>query len=232
MRIHYFQHVPFETPANIKNWAKEKGHSIKGTHLYKNQPFPDFASFDMLVIMGGPMGVYDEDKYPFLKKEKVFIENTINLGKKVIGICLGAQIIAEVLGAKVYKNKYKEIGWFPVNLTEESKKSFLFESFPEEFTPFHWHGDTFELPQNAKKIAYNEATENQAFEFNNGKVVGFQFHLETTIESAQALIQNSQEELKEKGKYIQSEKEMLSKNEYFTVIKYLLYDFLDRIEKI
>ena len=230
MRVHYFQHVPFETPANILNWAKERGHTIKGTHLYKNQPFPDFSSFDMLVVMGGPMGVYDEDKYPFLKKEKVFIENAIMLGKKVLGICLGAQLIADVLGAKVYKNKYKEIGWFPVNLTEEGKNSFIFQDFPQEFTPFHWHGDTFDIPKGAKRIAYNEATENQAFEIE-GKIVGLQFHLETTKESAKALIENSKEELKEKGKYIQTPEEMLSKDDYFTVIKHQLYNMLDKLEK-
>ncbi|WP_211325058.1 type 1 glutamine amidotransferase [Hydrogenothermus marinus] len=127
MRIHYFQHVPFETPANIENWAKEKGHLFKGTYLYKNQPFPDFSSFDMLVIMGGPMSVSDENKYPFLKREKIFIENAIKLNKKVVGICLGAQLIAEVLGSKVYKNKEKEIGWYPVYLTDEGKKSNIFK---------------------------------------------------------------------------------------------------------
>ncbi len=230
MRIHYLQHVPFESPANILNWAKERGHSITGTHLYKNQPFPDFSSFDMLVVMGGPMGVYDENKYSFLKREKVFIENAINLGKKVLGVCLGAQLIADVLGAKVYKNKYKEIGWFPVNLTEEGKQSDIFKNLPNEFTPFHWHGDTFDLPRGAKRTAYNEATQNQAFEID-GKIIGLQFHLETTKESAKELIENSQEELKEKGKYIQSLEEMLSKDDYFTLIKYQLYQLLDNFEK-
>ena len=230
MRIHYFQHVPFESPANILNWAKERGHSITGTHLYKNQPFLDFSSFDMLVVMGGPMGVYDDDKYPFLKREKVFIENAINLGKKVLGVCLGAQLIADVLGAKVYKNKYKEIGWFPVNLTEEGKQSYIFKNLPDEFTPFHWHGDTFDLPRGARRIAYNQATQNQAFEID-GRIVGLQFHLETTKESAKELIKNSQEELKEKGKYIQSPEEMLSKDDYFTLIKYQLYQLLDNFEK-
>ncbi len=229
MRIHYFQHVPFESPANILNWAKERGHTITGTHLYKNDPFPDFSSFDMLVVMGGPMGVYDDDKYSFLKREKVFIENSLKLGKKVLGVCLGAQLIADVLGAKVYKNKYKEIGWFPVNLTDEAKQSKVFKDLPDEFTPFHWHGDTFDLPKGARHIAYNKATLNQAFEIE-GKVIGLQFHLETTKESAKQLIENSQEELKEKGKYIQAPDDMLSKDDYFTVIKHQLYTLLDNFQ--
>ncbi len=227
MRIHYLQHVPFEPPANIENWAKSKGFQIKGTKLYENEPFPDFSSFDMLVIMGGPMGVYDEDKYKFLVKEKIFIENAINLDKKVFGVCLGAQLIADVLGAKIYKNKYKEIGWFPVNITEEGINSKNFEGFPKEFVAFHWHGDTFDLPNGAVKVAFNRATENQAFEYNNGNVLGLQFHLETTYNSAKELIQNSEEELKEKGVFIQSSEEILSKKDNFQTIEDLLFKLLN-----
>ena len=230
MRIHYFQHVPYEPPAYIKNWAEKKGFTFRGTHLYKNEPFPDFSSFDMLVVMGGPMGVYDEDKYPFLKREKVFIENAIKFDKKVLGICLGAQLIANVLGAKVYKNKYKEIGWFPVNLTKEGKNQYLFNGFPDEFMPLHWHGDTFDIPAGAVKVAYNEATENQAFVYNN-KVVALQFHLEATETSLKDLIQNSQEELKETGKYIQSPEKMLSNKDYFTVSNVLMEKLLENLSK-
>ena len=231
MRIHYFQHVPFEPPANIENWAKKRDFKIKGTKLYKNEPFPDFSSFEILVVMGGPMGVYDDSKYKFLVKEKIFIENAINLNKKVLGVCLGAQLIADVLGAKVYKNKYKEIGWFPVELTEEGKKSKNFKDFPNSFTAFHWHGDTFDLPDGAVRIASNKATQNQAFEYNNGKILGLQFHLETTYNSAKELIENSQEELKEKGVFIQSPEEMLNKKENFQTIEKLLFKLLDNFIK-
>ena len=227
MRIHYLQHVPFEPPANIENWVRKKGFQIKGTKLYKNEPFPDFSSFDMLVVMGGPMGVYDDNKYKFLTKEKIFIENAINLNKKILGVCLGAQLIADVLGAKVYKNKYKEIGWFPVELTDEGKNSKNFKDFPNSFIAFHWHGDTFDLPNGAVRIAFNKATKNQGFEYNNGKVLGLQFHLETTYNSAKELIENSQEELKEKGVFIQSPEEILNKKENFQTIEKLIFKLLD-----
>jgi len=227
MRFHYFQHVPFEPPANIEKWVKEKNFPIKGTHLYKNDPFPDFSSFDVLIVMGGPMGVYDEMEYPFLAREKVFIENSLKLGKKVIGVCLGAQLIADVLGAKVYKNKYKEIGWFPVYKTDEANNNTAFEKLPNKFIAFHWHGDTFDLPTGATRLAYNEATENQAFQYGD-LALGLQFHLETTPASAKGLIENSKEELKERGKYIQSPEEMLSKKEYFKEIEKYLYTVLDK----
>ncbi len=230
MRIHYFQHVPYEPPAYIEKWAEKKGYSIKGTHFYKNDLFPDFSSFDLLVVMGGPMGVYDEDKYPFLRKEKVFIENAIRLNKKVLGICLGAQLIAEVLGARVYKNKEKEIGWFPTYLTPEGKKQTLFQDFPDEFMPLHWHGDTFEIPSGAVRTAYSDITPNQAFVYGTN-VVALQFHLEVTPESLKGLIDNSKDELEEKGNYIQSPQQMLSKNEYFVVSNSLMEKLLENLTK-
>ncbi|WP_457635935.1 type 1 glutamine amidotransferase [Persephonella sp.] len=231
MRIHYIQHVHFETPANIFRWAEERGHSIKGTKLFLNEKLPDMNEFDFLVIMGGPMGVYDEDKFPWLVEEKRFIEKAVKEGKKILGICLGAQLIADVLGAKVYKNRYKEIGWFPVYKTKEAEKSEIFEDFPESFTAFHWHGDTFDIPEGALHTVRSEACENQAFEYE-GRIIGLQFHLETNKESAQALIQNSVEELMEKGDYIQSPEEILSKDRNFKEIEKLLTQMLDRFASI
>jgi len=232
MKIHYIQHVEFETPANILKWANEKGHEITGTHLYKGENLPDLDQFDFLVVMGGPMGIYDEEEYPWLKKEKEFIKKAIENDKLVLGICLGAQLIADVLGAKVYKNKEKEIGWFPVELTEKAKNSKIFNDFPEQFTAFHWHGDTFDIPKGAIHTVRSEACENQAFEYNDGKVVALQFHLEVDKKAVERLIENSQEELKEKGKYIQSPDEMLKNNEYFEEIEKLLFEMLDNLKNL
>ncbi len=232
MRIHYLQHVHFEDPANIFKWAKEKGHSIKGSRLFFNEPFPDIDDFDLLLVMGGPMGIYDEEDFPFLKEEKRFIEKSISRGKKVLGICLGAQLIADVLGGKVYKNRYKEIGWFPVFKTKEAKNSRIFSDFPDKLDVFHWHGDTFEIPQGGKRIFFSEGCENQGFEYNSGKVIALQFHLETTQESAKALIENSIEELKEKGKYIQPPEEILSNGKRFAELENYLFKMMDKIEKI
>jgi len=175
------------------------------------------------------MGVYDEDEYPWLKDEKKFIERSIKSGKKILGICLGAQLIADVLGGKVYKNRYKEIGWFDVQLTSEGKKSKFFSDLPERFTAFHWHGDTFEIPDGAVHTARSEACENQAFVYED-RVVGLQFHLETDLQTAKGLIENSEEELKEKGIYIQSPEYILSREDNFNTIEKLLYRFMDRFE--
>ena len=115
MKIHYLQHVPFEGLGSIESALKEGGHSISVTRLFSDDPLPDISAFDWLIVMGGPMGIKDEDEYSWLRTEKEFIKKTIQTGKVVLGICLGAQLIAEVLGARVYKNKYREIGWFDIN---------------------------------------------------------------------------------------------------------------------
>ncbi|WP_457641207.1 type 1 glutamine amidotransferase [Persephonella sp.] len=230
MRLHYLQHVHFETPANIFKWAKEKGYEIEGTKIFLGEKLPAPDQFDLLIIMGGPMGVYDEKEFPWLVEEKRFIERVIKANRKILGICLGAQLLADVMGAKVYKNKYKEIGWFDLSLTERASESKFFSDFPKKFTAFHWHGDTFDIPEGAIHIAESEGCKNQAFEYD-GRIVGLQFHLETNIESAEALIQNSVEELKEEGKYIQSDEEILSKNENFIEIEKLLFKLLSKFEE-
>jgi len=206
MRIHYLQHVPFEDIANIGKWAR--GYPITRTALYEGQVLPTSDDeFDFLVVMGGSMGVYDEKKYPWLLEEKKFIEKAIKTNKIVLGICLGAQLIANVLGAKVYKNKYKEIGWYPVVLTEDAKSSKVFSGFKDRFIAFHWHSDTFDIPSGAKRLAETEACKNQAFEYK-GRVFGLQFHLESTHETIRLLAENCACELV-KGKYIQTKKELL-----------------------
>jgi len=134
MKIHYLQHVPFEDVAYLGNWAKENGVHLGRTKLYKDDPHPSLSHFDILIIMGGPMGVYDEQEYPWLKTEKAYIREAIHNNKIVIGICLGAQIIAAVLGAEVYPNSHKEIGWFPVYKTPQSHNTAIGKILPESFT--------------------------------------------------------------------------------------------------
>ncbi|MDO8724528.1 MAG: type 1 glutamine amidotransferase, partial [Candidatus Methanoperedens sp.] len=163
MRIHSLEHEPFEGLANIETWAKKKGHSITRTLLFNNEELPEISDFDWLFIMGGSMNIYEEDKYPWLKNEKSFIAQAIASKKIVLGVCLGSQLIADVLGGRVSRNKNKEIGWFPVQLTEESKDSSIFNAFPEKFIAFHWHGDTFKIPRGARRIAQSVGCLNQAF---------------------------------------------------------------------
>jgi GMP synthase (glutamine-hydrolysing) len=177
MRLHVFQHVPHERPANIALWAKARGHTVETicAPLAKAFPMPD--AYDALIILGGPMGVYEEPQYPWMTEEKNAIRAAIDAQKKVLGICLGSQLIASVLGAKVYKHSAREIGWFPVHYTAAAKTLPHFAHFPESFLTFHWHGDTFDLPAGAVLLATNEATRNQAFAYRD-HVVAIQFHPE------------------------------------------------------
>lgn len=148
MRVHYLQHVPYEGLGYIETWLKENNHSISGTRFYEpGYALPSISDIDALVIMGGPMSVYDDYKYPWLREEKIFIEDSINAGKKVLGICLGAQLVALCLGANIHTAQHQEIGWFRVQPTEQIKSiSWLHQLFKDEPTVFHWHGDQFEIP--------------------------------------------------------------------------------------
>jgi len=114
MRLHYIQHVSFEGPASIAKWAGTRDHTMTATHVYLDQIFPDLTDFDWLIIMGAPMNIHEEDKYPWLTNEKNIIRQSIDNGKTVIGICLGAQLIADVLGADIYPNKHKGSKRYPI----------------------------------------------------------------------------------------------------------------------
>lgn len=210
MRIHYLQHVYFEDLGCIEEWALEKEYQITSTKFFENSNLPRLEDFDFLIVMGGPMSIYDYDKYIWLKEEKEFIRSTINGGKKVLGICLGAQLIANVLGAKVYPNTQKEIGWFPIQKVINEKDILI--DFPKNFEVFHWHGDTFDIPQNAVNLFSSEACRNQGF-LNGSNVLALQFHLEVTKKSLLLMIENGISELKDK-KYIQTKETILSDSNY------------------
>lgn len=228
MKIHYVQHVPFEDLGSIAPVLKEKGHHLSSTHLYKNQPVPPVDGFDWLIVMGGPMGVYDHKGYPWLKPEKRFITDAIDSGKIVLGICLGAQLIADVLGAKVYKNEHREIGWFPVNRSPEADGTIFSTAMPQQLVAFHWHGDTFDIPKGATIIGESEACKNQGFIMDN-RVVAIQFHLETTRQSAKSLIANCRDEL-DGSRYVQSEREILAGNQRFSTINQVMASVLEALE--
>lgn len=207
MRAHYLQHVAFEGLGSIEPWLQTAGYEISSTQLFESSEFPALNEIDLLIIMGGPMSANDEVEFPWLSLEKQFIRNFIDSGKPVLGICLGAQLIASAMGAKVYQNSVKEIGWFPVQGISAVTSSFF--SFPASTEVFHWHGETFDLPQGATLIASNAACENQAFQIGDS-VIGLQFHLETTPESAEEIVTNCRDELIP-SKYVQTEEEILTK---------------------
>ncbi|HEY6975157.1 MAG TPA: type 1 glutamine amidotransferase [Chitinophagaceae bacterium] len=164
---------------------------------------PEPAGYDCLLIMGGHMNVDEEKKFPWLKEEKRQIKKSIDTGKKVIGVCLGAQLIAAALGKEVYKGKQKEIGFFPVNFKNEALEHSLFNHFSKEYTVFHWHGDTFDLPDNAQLIASTAVCKSQAFIINNN-VMGLQFHFEMNETVIENMILHGNDEILEEGNYIQN----------------------------
>jgi GMP synthase-like glutamine amidotransferase len=230
MRIHYFQHVPFEGLGNIEDWIKSRGHSLSLTRFYNNEAPPKLNDIDWLIVMGGPMGAYEENLYPWLTAEKRFIHNAIEKGIKVLGICLGAQLIASTLGAKVYPNAHKEIGWFPINLTEGGCTSALFRGLPAEILVFHWHGDTFDLPVGAKHLAETITCKNQSFSYKN-HVLALQFHLDLKRENVEQLIKNCGRELTA-APYVQTAEKMLGQNNQFAIIEKYMRQILDNLEAV
>ncbi|MEW8630062.1 MAG: gamma-glutamyl-gamma-aminobutyrate hydrolase family protein [Candidatus Thiodiazotropha sp.] len=223
MRAHYLQHVPFEGLGSIEDWLLLSGYEITATRFFESPDLPKLEEIDLLIVMGGPMSVNDEHAYPWLAKEKNFIRSVIDAGKPVLGICLGAQLIAASLGSEIYPNSVKEIGWFPISAVKSIPDS-LFR-FPEETTVFHWHGETFDLPSGAVCTAKSKGCQNQAFQFGR-KVIGLQFHLETTASSANAIVENCRDELVD-GEYIQTEKEILTASHArYRTINRLMADIL------
>ncbi len=229
MRIHSLHHADFETLGDIESWISEKGHSLSSTQVYECTKFPELSSFDWLIIMGGPMGVYEEEKYPWLKEEKRFIKKTIEEGKIVLGICLGSQLIAEVLGSNVFHNNHKEIGWFPVKPTKESSGNFAFKELPQSMLIFHWHGDTYDLPAGAVRLAESEGCRNQAFAVGE-KVIGLQFHLEVNEKLLRDMLTHGKNELAE-NKYIQSEEDILNGLKFSSAANSYLRNILNAIEE-
>jgi len=227
MRIQVLQHVPFEGPGSISNWAAEKGHIVRTCGLFQGDLLPDPEQFDWLLVLGGPMGVYDEAQHPWLVAEKRLIETAIRAEKTVLGICLGAQLIATVLGKKVTRNPQREIGWFPLRLTQAAQRTHLFDGLPDELTSFHWHSDTFEIPDGATHLASSAACANQAYLYET-RVLGLQFHLETTPVAAQALVTHCADELTV-GEYIQTPVQILAAPPQFETINATMRCLLDRL---
>jgi len=214
MRFHLLQHAVFEGPAAIQDWIIANGDTLTVTKLYSGDQMPAQEGFDFLIIMGGPMGVDDVQQYPWLAAEREFIRKSIEAEKLMLGICLGAQIIARACGAMVTKNDHREIGWFDVTIDTQSLPDALKDAFSANADVFHWHGDTFEIPEGACHFAASEACSNQGF-IINGRVVGLQFHIETTAESVALLIQHCGDEL-DGSTYVQTATEMLEDSARFT----------------
>ena len=205
LRAHWLQHVPFEGLGRIEPWLQRAGFALTATRFHESAALPDPADVDFLVAMGGPMSVNDEDRLPWLAAEKQFIRRYLATGRPMLGVCLGAQLIASALGARVVPNPVREIGWFPVTGCAPADSAAF--RFPAAAEVFHWHGETFDLPPGAVQLARSRACENQAFQI--GRAIGLQFHLETTPATAAALVKHARNELGP-GPYIQTEAEILA----------------------
>lgn len=203
MRVHVLQHVPFEGLGSIETWLRQKNAKITYTRFFESDALPRLDAVDLVIALGGPMSVNDEHQLPWLRDEKRFVAEAIHAGKAVLGICLGAQLMANVLGARVYPGPEKEIGWFPVMAATQAPESF---AFPQSVAVFHWHGETFDLPAGAWHLASSAGCRHQAFQLG-ARAIGLQFHLETTPESADAIIANCRHELVPQ-RYIQSEAQL------------------------
>ena len=206
VRAHYLQHVPFESPGCILPWLEQRGASVTSTRLFEAHTLPAVGDFDLLIVMGGPMSVNDEAGHPWLIAEKRLVRDAIDAGRAVVGVCLGAQVIASALGCRVYRNEAREIGWFPVSATPAAAAGSL--RWPDELIVFHWHGETFDLPSGAVRLASSEGCLNQGFQIGD-RVVGLQFHLEATPETAAAMVEHCRHELTP-DRYVQSEQELLA----------------------
>lgn len=228
MRVSYLQHVPFEDLAAIEPWLAERQHCITPTRLFAGEKLPATSDFDWLIVMGGPMGANDDRLYAWLHPEKALIKAAIDEGKTVLGICLGAQLIAAALGARVYPNSQREIGWFPITRTTDAIGVGLGSVFPSQCDVFHWHGDTFDLPPGTTRLASSEACLNQAFCMGD-KILGLQFHLETTPQSASRMISNLSDELASGGGYVQTSQQILSTPERFDRANELMAEALSTL---
>lgn len=234
MHIHYLKHVPFEGLGSMEDVFVARGCELTRTCMYEDQSLPSIHDMDALVVMGGPMSVGDDDEYPWLTLEKEFIESVIKRDVPVLGVCLGAQLIANVLGAKVTKNTHEEIGWFEVNRTRVNRtqvnqtKGLMdgrIERLPASFDAMHWHGDTFEIPDGAVNFLASEACANQGFVYGDS-TLALQCHLEMLPSVVQAIYQECGKPEKT-GAYIQGLEEMLAPADKFMQARKTLEDFLE-----
>lgn len=175
-----FQQVAHETLGSLEGALSDAGLAWHGVELDAQAPGEiDMGCAAGLVVLGGPMNVDQIEKHPFLVKEVEWIERAVAAGLPILGVCLGAQLLAKALGAKVYPNGTKEIGWYKIELTPEANDDALFGGCERRQTVFQWHGDTFDLPAGAVHLARSELCELQAFRYGSG-AYGLQFHVEIT----------------------------------------------------
>jgi len=224
VNIAILQHAAYEGPGEIAAWAEQRGHSVSIHHLHRGDSLPPLDSFDLLVVMGGEMNIYQYRVWPWLKAESAFIKSALAAGKKLVGICLGAQFIADALGSRVVQNPHIELGWLPVTWTPEARAAF--PGLPDSATVLHWHGDTFNLPPGATRLAASEACPEQGFLIKD-KCLGLQFHMEVDPSLVKEFVASQGEW--HAGPYVQTGEPILAKaSSHCDANRVLLHGMLDR----
>jgi GMP synthase-like glutamine amidotransferase len=226
MRVHWLQHAENEGLGCIEPWLRTRGFQITHSDLHRGDALPDPRDFDWLIAMGGPMNIYQHDQHPWLAPEKALIRQACLMKKRFLGICLGAQLAADVLGGKVSKNREWEIGWFDVSLNAQAGASRLFDEFPPRFPAFHWHEDMFSVPPGGQLLMSSEACPNQGYVWGGGQVVGLQFHLEVRHEDAEIWLRG---ETLPAGRHVQSPDEILRDPARFASNRALVTRLLERM---
>jgi GMP synthase-like glutamine amidotransferase len=227
LRVHWIQHVPYEGLGAIAPWLKAHGARVAMTRAFDTTQFPEPDTFDWLIVMGGPMGAFEDAAHPWLGYERACIRTAVESGKRVLGICLGAQLIAAGLGGAVHRNAHPEIGWFPVEPTPDAEESDFAEVFCDTLDAFHWHYDTFTLPPDAVRLAYSDACTHQAFAVG-ARVLALQFHPEMTAEGARAIVAHDGTRLTPSA-WVQAPDEMLGRPERYAPGNCWLEAVLDRM---
>ncbi|HEX8505637.1 MAG TPA: type 1 glutamine amidotransferase [Hymenobacter sp.] len=203
--------MPDEGPGHAADWLATHGHSLTLTRLFEASPvFPELSSFDGLLILGGAMSVHDEDKLPWLRDEKDFIKQVLRTGKVTLAICLGAQLVAEALGAEVRPNHEPEIGFWTVRFSAKSLEHPLLRGWPEKAAVLHWHLDTFTVPPGAMRVGMSAGCATQGFVWGDG-VIGLQFHPEMTVEMVEKLMAFENHEAVEEQQFVQTTEQIRSK---------------------
>lgn len=208
MNIALLKHVAYDGPAFLPQWAAREGHRLEDI-LVPEVGVPAPEGFDRFVIIGGPMSIWEDDKHPWLEAERRFVAECVAADRPILGICLGAQLLAAHFGAVVQTGRHKEIGWFTVERNDDALSTWLGSALPQRFDSFFWHGDVFGLPQGAQAIAGSAAHPVQGFVM--GRHLALQFHLEVTPEWASRLAERDAEEL-EPDRFVQTADVLLSRS--------------------
>lgn len=233
MRVHFVVHESFEAPGVFETWAMIRGHEVTFSRVYMGQELPDSArGIDLLIVMGGPQdpAVTTEECAHFdSRAEQALIASAVQLGKAVVGVCLGAQLIGEALGAPFAHSPEKEIGKFPIYMTDAGKASEMFSHFGHVLEVGHWHNDMPGLTPDAEVIAWSEGCPRQIVAYS-GLVYGFQCHMELTPAVVEMLISHSDGDLSRAAEYrfVQSTDEIRASN--YGEMNSVLFTFLDKLE--